>query len=359
MTQIIMMTKPILYFKTQSMDRQPSQSQCIIFSKRGFRIYLLILFIFAGCNKKQPIEATQPGFGTFISITVWSSRTPMKSTQALIDKAFDRMHALEQIFNRFSPDSEISRLNHHGYPHGMKVSRELMYVLSVGQKINKLSHGAFTLTIGPLVKLYHFQGKGNGVLPSAQEIQQALNYVDDNAVILDQPHYFVRFKKRGIELDCNAIAKGYAADEMARMLITGGVTQAVVNAGGNLSLIGNPPNKKDWSIGIQHPLKHTQRAISTIEVHGGGIATSGCYENYFWYKGRRYSHILNPQTGYPVETVLSCTVTAPNAMLADAFSTCFYVLGLEKTRSLMDSRIKDIHYVMVLPEGKHDIKIIR
>jgi thiamine biosynthesis lipoprotein len=237
--------------------------------------------------------------------------------------------------------SGVAAVNRQAGIEPVKVRADLLDLLEKALHYAELSGGAFDPTIGPLVKLWGI-GTENQRIPDYDEIADALDLVDWRDLIIDRGAGTAFLAREGMALDLGAIAKGYAADEAARIADEGGVKHAVIDLGGNISALGwrgwNGKNFMPWRIGVQNPLKERGAYIGVLQVHDASIVTSGVYERYFESGGIRYHHILSTDNGYPVNNgLLSVTIVAKNSTEADALSTTVFALGFEKGKALIDS----------------------
>ena len=203
-------------------------------------------------------------------------------------------------------------------------------MLEKSLEIANRTEGAFDPTIGLLTQLWGFIWKEYR-LPTKAELEAVLPLVNFRQVELrtnEANEVTVKFLKKGMMLDFGGIGKGYAVDRAINKLREHAISNAMVKAGGDLRVMGRPPGKGAWEVQIEDPRKAGKR--TTIRLMGGALSTSGNYENYFEVAGKRYSHILDPRTGVPVQGIASCTVTGPTCLETDAYATAFFVLGPEQ-----------------------------
>ena len=226
------------------------------------------------------------------------------------------------------PDSELAHVNASAATNAVVVSPELFAVLQIAQDIGAQTDGAFDVSIRPLADLWGFIWKQHR-LPTAEELKRTLPLVNFRRVQLDLTTRTVRFLKPGISIDLGGIGKGVAVDWAIEKLRSLGVTNAMVKAGGDLRVSGAPPGTTHWTVQLEDPRKEGQRV--NIPLRDAALSTSGNYENFFEVNGQRYSHILNPRTGLPVEGVAACTVIAPTCAESDAWATALFVLGVEQS----------------------------
>jgi len=207
----------------------------------------------------------------------------------------------------------------------------------------------FDISIGPLVNLWVI-GSDNPYLPTESERAAAMSHIDWHNVILFPDERSVFLKNAGMSIDLGAIAKGWAADEVARLLRKGGVHSAIINLGGNVYTLGTKANGKLWKIGVQDPNGNRGSYIGYVTIGESALITSGIYERYFIEDGVRYHHLLDPRTGQPARTgVAGVTVLAPTSTAGDALSTSLFVMGVEKGMELVGT-LPDVEAMYVLED---------
>jgi thiamine biosynthesis lipoprotein len=242
--------------------------------------------------------------------------------------AFAEIRRIERLLSKYDPESEVSRLNRAGR---LQVSRETFYLIQKAKDFSQASGGAFDITVGPLVDLWGFSSR-NYRLPSAQEIASALKCVGAEKIILRPADNVVEFTVSGVKIDLGGIGKGYALDCAAQKLKAAGVASCLINAGGQVLAVGDNAGAP-WRVAIRSPRGQGVRAF--LALRNGSVSTSGDYQHYFVSHGRRYSHIIDPRSGYPAQSgVTAVTIIAADGMTADALSTAVFVLGKEKGAAL-------------------------
>ena len=240
--------------------------------------------------------------------------------------AFSRIADLEQCMSNYRADSELSQLCTNATKNkSIKVSDQLWEVLVYSKRISYLSNGAFDVTIGRVTKLWR-RARRQRVLPTEQRLREELQFVGFEKLILNPFDKSVTIRTPGLLIDLGAIGKGYAADEALRILEELGVTRAVVNASGDVRFGAAPPNSAGWATGIG-ALSDTGPPILLQPQSQGAVATSGDAFQFMEIDGKRYSHILDPRTGMPVQVRSSVSVWASTGMTADALASAVSVLG--------------------------------
>ena len=250
-----------------------------------------------------------------------------EKAQQAISAAEARMRELENVISEWKPGSEISALNARAGIEPVKVGADSMALLKLSKRFGAQTGGAFDVTIGPLWDLWPFRNKDRA-LPSQAEIDAAKKLVDCSRLELDEDAGTAYLPIKGMRVNLGAIGKGYAASIAIDVIRKRGFSHAVVSAGGDLCLLGRKTSGP-WIVGIEHPL-YPGQYIERFSAGDGGVATSGNAQRFVIRDGKRYGHILDPKTGYPVSDCLSVTIVCSDAVAADAFATAVFVMGPKK-----------------------------
>lgn len=273
-----------------------------------------------------------------------------RATEAAL-RALDLVEELEAQMTVYRPHSEILEINRRAADGPVTVEGRLFGLLQLAVQLAQETGGAFDLTAGPLSKTWGFYRR-DGRLPDPESLQQALSRVGYQWLELDDTRHTLQLRKRGVEIDLNSLGKGYALDRCAELLDAAGVEDYLIH-GGQSSVLGRGSRSADasqprgWSVALRHPLKPTQR-LAEIWLRDRALGTSGSGVQFFYHQGHRYGHVLDPRTGWPAEGVLSATVLAPSAALADALATACFVLGPQGTQDYC-ARHPDVAAILVCP----------
>ncbi|MFA6357318.1 MAG: FAD:protein FMN transferase [Candidatus Omnitrophota bacterium] len=298
------------------------------FSKE-IRKYLVILLIigwsiallFFNQPPKRLYHDNQILMGTF-----WEVTSPSKEAGQIVLKEVAR---LDQLLSKYKEESEVSQLNRLGK---LKVSADTFYIIKRSKEFYTASSGAFDITVSPLVSLWGFTSQKH-YLPTEQEIKAALKLVGSDKIILHELDNVVEFRLPGMLIDLGAIAKGFALDCAVKKLREKNINNCLIYAGGQIYALGDKFGKP-WKIAIQG--KNKFEIGETLELKNKSASTSGNYEQFFIKDEKRYCHIINPLTGYPVDSrINSVTVIANDGLTADALSTILFVLGKEKSKEIL------------------------
>ncbi|NQT90395.1 MAG: FAD:protein FMN transferase [Candidatus Omnitrophica bacterium] len=267
---------------------------------------------------------TELKMGTYVKVTLSGPR--WLDFDSAFKAAFDAIDRVDDIADIYDKESQISKVNRQAGKRAVVVSEDLFTLIMDSVALSRDSNGAFDITVGPLVKLWSSYKK-KGSAPPAHSIRRALSLVGYDDLVLDKSEKSVYFKKNGMSIDLSAIAKGYAVDYAAAEIKEKGFKSAIVNAGGDLYCLGRRPFLRKWRVGIADP-RNRAKVARLLYLSDAGVASSGGSEQFFKYKGTYYTHLIHPQTGYPVEKrYFSVTVVAPTCMLADGLSTAIAVGG--------------------------------
>jgi thiamine biosynthesis lipoprotein len=336
----------------------------IYYSIRSFFIgTIFLLFFTVSCGKGTVIAVGEPQaqsellLGTVCKITIYDY-----PSDAAFKAAFKRIKEIEDRMSIRIQTSEISKVNAMAGIGPVVVSADTFAVVEQALLSAAQSRGAFDPTVGPLVQAWDIGGD-NARRPPQAEIDSLLPLVGYNRVVLDAAKSSIFLKDPHMVLDLGGIAKGYAADEVAEVLISQGVRSAIINLGGNVLTLGSKPDGSAWKIGIQNPEVERGGYLLIVQFTDMSLVTSGPYERFLELDGVVYHHILDTKTGYPVDSdFTSVSIITPKSFLADALSTAVYSLGFAKGMELVNSlegveavfinNLREVYLSQGLLEGK-------
>ncbi|MDT8391661.1 MAG: FAD:protein FMN transferase [Lentisphaeria bacterium] len=271
-------------------------------------------------------------FGTYGRVTFWA---PAQDAAAAAAEMVQELEALQSAINTYEADSDISRLNRTAHEAPFHCGDRLWNMIAAGRDAYTVSEGAFDISVGPLLKLWGFYGKRQ-TLPSDEEIAQAAELTGLDNIIFDPQEKTVLFPKQGMFLDFGGIAKGYALDLCLDIAEKHGLSQGMIDLGGNIGCLPDPPPGKDtYTIGIRDPAA-TGEILETVSMTGLCVATSGNYERFQVLDGTFIHHIIDPATGWPVPARASVSVIAPRGLDTDVFSTAIFVRGDALAKRFID-----------------------
>jgi len=253
----------------------------------------------------------------------WTGSEP---AQAAALRALDVIDQVEQELSYYRPGSELSRLNRLAGSNPVVTTPRLFRLLQLAETVYRETAGAYDLTSTPLSDCWGFLQREPRV-PSQGSLQDALARVGMHRVQLDDRTGSVSFSDPRVELNTNSIGKGFALDEAAAVMREHSISNALLHGGGSSAVaLGSCSDVRGWQVDVQHP-SHPDEPLARAFVRDCGFSTSGAEEQGFEAEGKRYGHLIDPRTGYPAEGMLSVSVAAPTAALAEALSTAFFVMG--------------------------------
>lgn len=300
--------------------------------------------------RKQAPYQTDQGivFGTIYKITYQSEENLRDEIEA----------ELKKVDNSLSPFNKASVITHINENTDLTADSLFTEVFLLAKQISQETHGAFDITVAPLVNAWGFGFK---------------NAAQVDSIMIDSLHQFVGIDKvelidgkvvkkdPRLMLDCSAIAKGYGVDCVARLLDSKGIRNYMINIGGELVMKGENPKMETWSIGVNKPIDDSlsvnQEIQAVLKLTNVGLATSGNYRNFYYKGGKKYAHTIDPRTGYPIQhNILSATVVAPDCATADAYATSFMVLGLDSAKQICNAHPElDAYFIYTTDKGNTEI----
>lgn len=269
--------------------------------------------------------------GTLAELTAVA--VDQQTAQAAVEAGYARLEDVNRLMSDYRDDSEIGRLNSLAGGGSLAVSPETFFVLQRSLKISETSAGAFDITCRPLVELWKQAGKKKE-LPDALLLKQTLARVGWGKVQLNPATRTVTLSAEGMQLDVGGIAKGYALDLAAKAMRKAGATAGLIDIGGDVLAIGRRNDGTPWRIGIKDPFN--QGLMTRLAIIDKAVATSGNQQRFYLIEGKRYSHIVDPRTGWPAEQAPSVTVIASDGITADAWATVFSVLSVTEGQAMVE-----------------------
>lgn len=293
----------------------------------------------AGKKRIKADSGYQLVMGTFARV-VAVAKNPATGKKC-VEAGLAEIRKVDELMSDYKEDSEINRVNKNAAQRAVQVSESTYEVLKKSIEFSQLTDGAFDITVGPLVDIFHKTQKEH-IAPTQEQIEKAKAKVGFEKLILDDKNRTIRFAVEGMRIDLGGIAKGYAVDKAIEAAGRCGAVGVMVDIGGDVRCFGVPPEGRDeWRIGLQDPNSAVEGMsggglVLTLEVTNAAVATSGDYQQFALIDGKRYSHIMNRKTGTSVEGLSSVTIIADNATDADALATSVSVMGPEKGLALIE-----------------------
>jgi len=270
---------------------------------------------------KRPIKL----MGSRFDITV-VAKDPIEG-QEYINLAVSEITRIEKLISSWNPNSQTSEINKNAGVQPVKVDVELFNLIQRGIGISTLTDGAFDISYASMDNIWKFDGSMTE-MPEEAAIKASVSKVGYQNILLNKKDHTVFLKLKGMKIGFGAIGKGYAADKAKELLISRGVVAGIINASGDMNTWGKQPNGDSWQVAITNPM-NKNKVFALLPLDNGAVVTSGNYEKYVTFNNTRYTHIIDPRSGYPATGIVSVTVFAPKAELADALATSVFVMGKE------------------------------
>ena len=290
------------------------------------KLLILVLILLVNvCSGQQPYKRTLKLMGSKFDITVLASDSTVANSY--VDTAIGEIKRIEDLISSWDPNSQTSAINRNAGVRPVKVDAELYLLIERAIGISQMTDGAFDISYASMDKIWKFDGSMTEI-PSAEEINQSVAKVAYENIVLNKEASTVFLKSKGMKIGFGAIGKGYAADKAKELLISIGVTAGIINASGDMNTWGQQANGEEWKVAITNPMDKN-KAFAILPITNGAVVTSGNYEKFVQLNDKRYTHIIDPRTGYPSSGIISVTVFAPKAELADALATSVFVMGID------------------------------
>lgn len=335
--------------------------------KRSFNLYIYLILLsvigFAGMLFIRTMDvvknASRDGYAmdTVIHVSISVPRGSSKPGD-ILDDVFSLIEELDTSLSMHSASSDVAMINAEAGISPVRVGEEAFSVIKSAKEWAAVAEGWFDPTIGAVSGLWDIAGHSASadMAPSDEQIAEALTTVGYEALDIVDPNE-VYLTNRGAKIDLGGIAKGYASQRVQGFLKAKGVASALVDLGGNVVLIGGRPNGEPWRIGIQHPYEKRGVPFCALSVYGTSVITAGVYERFAEVDGKRYTHIFNPRTGYPIDgELLSVTVISSDPIAGDALSTAFIAMGQNRSIDLLRV-LPGIEAVFVSKDGEDGIAV--
>jgi thiamine biosynthesis lipoprotein len=274
------------------------------------------------CQKSGPLSETRQVLWTTCTITLYDH-----ASRQDLNACFSRLKEIHARMSVGVPGSELDEIDAAAGKAPVRVTDDVLRVTRKALQLAQLSDGLFDPTVGPLISVWKINQE-HPEIPKTRDIAAARALVNWKDVAVDDPAKTIYLKRPGMQLDLGALVKGYAADEAVRILSARGVRSAIIDLGGDIFAMGHGQAGRAWRIGVQNPDAERGTYLGIAEVVGRSVVTSGVYEHFFIKNGKRYHHLMDTRTGYPVDNGLeSVTVIAGSSMDADGFGLALFCMG--------------------------------
>ena len=308
-----------------------------------FGLFFLSLSAFAQIAHKRKLWM----LGSPFEVTAVAKDTV--AANLYIDMAVAETKRIENLISDWIPTTPISEVNRNAGIKPVKVNSEVFDLVARALKISEITDGAFDISYASMDKIWKFDGTMK-TMPTKEAIKKSVEKIGYRNVILDKKEQTIFLKIAGMKLGLGGIGQGYIADKVKDLLFSKGCTSGIINVSGDINAWGKQPDGKLWTIGIVNPL-NKNKIFATFPLEDSAVETSGSYEKFVIFDGIRYSHIIDPRTGYPAKGVVSVSVFAKQTEIADALATGIFVMGVDVGLDLVN-QIKGIECIIVDDQGK-------
>lgn len=311
------------------------------------RIICLLLLIAQWGFAQVAVKRSAHLMGGRFEITLVAADS--SQANANIDDVITEISRIEHLISDWKPESQVSRVNQNAGIAPVKVDWEVFELTRRAIELSQITDGAFDISFAAMEKVWKFDGSMTEV-PSAQDIRKSVQNVGYKNIVLDSVNQTIFLRKSGMKIGFGALGEGYAVDRCRVLIQERGIHAGLINATGDMTAWGNrPKTRRGWPIGIADPFR-PGRVIKKIWLKES-VATSGSYEKFAELDGVRYSHIINPKTGYPATGLISVTVTGPSAEVANGLSTSIMVMGVTNGKNLL-SKFPGYRALLITDKGK-------
>lgn len=307
----------------------------------------LLLLLATSAPAEEPLRINGPTMGSYYSVVI---DTPGQASQKQLQQDIEAIFArISSMMSTWDNNSEISRFNASDTCNWFPVSPEFAFVAAEALRVHELTEGSLDVTIAPLIDAWGFGSSGKKTIPPPEVIQTALRKIGSRHLQVRNDPPAIRRCVPGLQISLNSLAPGYAADLVSELLRARGLERHVVDVGGEIHAGRCKLNGAPWRLGVESPLGGLHTAV---EMTDSSIATSGDYRNFFIINDRRYAHVLDPRSGYPVEDPpASVSVIHASAMTADAIATGMMVLGPQRGLQIARRQKLDVMFLVVHKDG--------
>ena len=312
---------------------------------RNVTLILLLtsIFAFGQVTHKQKLYM----LGSPFEMTVVAKDTIQGNIY--IDMAVAEVKRIENLISDWIPTTQISQVSKNSGIQPVKVDKEVYDLVERAIKVSQLTSGAFDISYASMDKIWKFDGSMKA-MPTPEAIKQSVARIGYQKIVLDAKAQTIYLKEKGMKLGLGGIGQGYIADKIKDLLLSKGCTSGIVNVSGDINAWGYQTTGKPWTVAIVNPM-NKNKVFATFPLENSSVETSGSYEKFVVFDGKRYSHIIDPRTGYPAQGVVSVSVFAKQTEIADALATGIFVLGVDVGLNLVN-QLKGIGCIIVDDKGE-------
>lgn len=313
---------------------------------KSFVLFTILVVSTVAGNSQVLRKRTVKLMGSRFDISI-VARDSLQAEQN-IDTVIAEVARIENLISDWIPETQVSQVNRNAGIAPVKVDPEVFQLTRTALALSRLTNGAFDISFAAMDRIWKFDGSMTK-MPSEEMIKKSVENVGYQNIILDSANSTIFLRKKGMKIGFGALGEGYAADRCRDIMLARGIKAGIVNGSGDMRTWGKNPKGRNWTIGIENPFHEGLYAI--VPLLDEAVVTSGSYEKFVTFNGKRYAHIINPATGYPATGLTSVTVFGPSAETANGFSTSLMVLGKHAGLALIN-RFPKYKCIMIADDGK-------
>ncbi|GAB3935680.1 FAD:protein FMN transferase [Larkinella terrae] len=310
-------------------------------------LLLVLLLVEVGATAQVLRKRTVKLMGSRFDITLVANDS--LSAERHIDLVIAEVTRIENLISDWKDDSQISRVNQNAGIGPVRVDPEVFALTERALHFSQITNGAFDISFAAMDRIWKFDGSMTE-MPSPEAVKKSVEQVGYQNIVLDKAHSTIFLKRKGMKIGFGALGEGYAADRCRDLMLAKGIKAGIVNGSGDMSTWGQQPDGRDWTVGITNPIQR-DTVFAIVPLRQSAVVTSGSYEKFVVFNGKRYAHIINPRTGYPATGLSSVTVFGPSAETANGFSTSMMVLGKEAGLKLL-KKYPEYRCILVTDDGR-------
>ncbi|MEA5140968.1 FAD:protein FMN transferase [Arcicella rigui] len=309
-------------------------------------LFFLVLIVSFNTSAQVLRKRAVKLMGSRFDITIVANDT--LSAENNIDSVIAEITRIENLISDWKSDTQVSEVNRNAGIKPVKVDAEVFALTERAIHFSKITGGAFDISFAAMDRIWKFDGSMKA-MPSPEAIKKSVEKVGYENIELNKENSTIFLKRKGMKIGFGALGEGYAADRCREMMLAKGIKAGIVNGSGDMSTWGKHPDGRAWSVGITNPMKK-DTIFAIIPLVKSAVVTSGSYEKFVVFNGKRYAHIINPVTGYPATGLCSVTVLGPSAETANGFSTSIMVLGKKAGLKLL-KKYPDYQAILITDKG--------
>lgn len=313
------------------------------------KMFVLLVLIVSGFSATAQVSRKRAVklMGSRFDITIIA--TDSLTAEQNIDAVIAEVTRIENLISDWRPDTQISQVNKNAGIAPVRVDPEVFALTERALHFSHITNGAFDISFAAMDRIWKFDGSMTA-MPSPEAIRKSVEKVGYQHILLDKEKSTIFLDRKGMKIGFGALGEGYATDRCRDMMLAKGIKAGIVNGSGDMSTWGKQPDGSNWTIGITNPLRN-DTIFAVVPLRQSAVVTSGSYEKFVMFNGKRYAHIINPRTGYPATGVSSVTVFGPSAETANGFSTSLMVLGKDAGLKLI-RKYPRYNYILITDEGR-------